>query len=217
MRILLVEDDDMLGKALRDGLTRGGYSVDWVRDGEDAAVGLKTNDYQALILDLNLPGISGLDLLKTVRQESSVPVIIMTARDGLQDRINGLDLGADDYIVKPFALGELLARIRAVHRRGMGRCSTVITHGDIEIDTAARKVTKAGAWVRLTAREYQIAELLMQRMGRILSKAEIENQVYNWEESFESNTIEAAIYSLRKKLGRDLITTLRGIGYVINP
>jgi len=217
MRILLVEDDHMLGKALQDGLIQGGYTVDWVRDGEDAVLAFRTNDYEALILDINLPGLSGLDVLKTVRQTSGVAVIIMTARDGLQDRIDGLDLGADDYIVKPFALGELLARLRAVHRRGLGHSSTIVTHGDIEMDTAARKIKKAGAWVRLTAREYQIAEILMQRMGRILSKAEIENQVYSWDGNFESNTIEAAIYSLRKKLGRDLITTLRGIGYVINP
>jgi two-component system OmpR family response regulator/two-component system response regulator QseB len=217
MRILLVEDDQMLGKALRDGLGQGGYTVDWVSDGEAAIDAFKSEDFQALILDINLPGLSGLDVLKVVRQTSSVPVIIMTARDGLQDRVNGLDLGADDYIVKPFALAELSARLRAVHRRGLGHSSTVLTHGDIEIDTAARKVLKCGAWVRLTAREYQIAEILMQRMGRILSKAEIENQVYSWEGTFESNTIEAAIYSLRKKLGRELITTLRGIGYVINP
>ena len=217
MRILLVEDDHMLGKALQDGLTQGGYTADWVKDGEDAVLAFQANDYEALILDINLPGLSGLDVLKTVRQTSGVAVVIMTARDGLQDRIDGLDLGADDYIVKPFALGELLARLRAVHRRGLGHASTIVTHGDVEMDTAARKIKKAGAWVRLTAREYQIAEILMQRMGRILSKAEIENQVYSWEGNFESNTIEAAIYSLRKKLGRDLITTLRGIGYVINP
>lgn len=217
MRILLVEDDQMLGKALRDGLRQGGYTVDWVRDGEGAIDAFKSEDFQALILDINLPRLSGLDVLKLVRQTSSVPVVIMTARDGLQDRVNGLDLGADDYIVKPFALAELSARLRAVHRRGLGHSSTVLTHGDIEMDTAARKVTKSGSWVRLTAREYQIVEILMQRMGRILSKAEIENQVYSWEGTFESNTIEAAIYSLRKKLGRELITTLRGIGYVINP
>ncbi len=217
MRILLVEDDDMLGKALRDGLGQGGYTTDWVQEGEDAIVAVRANDYQAIVLDINLPGISGLDVLKALRRTSAIPVLIMTARDGVQDRIDGLDLGADDYIVKPFALGELLARLRAVHRRGLGHVSTIITHGDLEMDMAARKIKKAGAWVRLTAREYQIAELLLQRMGRILSKAEIESQVYGWDESFESNTIEAAIYSLRRKLGRDLITTLRGIGYVINP
>ncbi len=217
MRILLVEDDAMLGKALRDGLHQGGYAVDWVQDGEDAVIAFRSEDYQGIVLDINLPGISGLDVLRTVRQTSKAPVIIMTARDGLQDRIDGLDLGADDYIVKPFALAELMARLRAVHRRGLGHAGTTITHGDVEMDTAARKITKGGTWVRLTAREYRIAEILLQRMGRILSKAEIESQIYSWEESFESNTIEAAIYSLRKKLGRDLITTLRGVGYVINP
>lgn len=217
MRILLVEDDDLLGQALKTGLAQAGYTPDWLRDGETAQEALKANSYTAVILDINLPGISGLDVLKSLRSAADLPVIIMTARDGLDARIEGLDLGADDYIVKPFALAELLARLRAVCRRSLGRSQPLITHGDIELDTAARSVKKAGVWVKLTAREYQILALLMERMGRILSRGEIEAQIYSWDGDVESNTIEAAIYTLRKKLGRDLVTTLRGVGYVINP
>ncbi|ESQ89404.1 hypothetical protein ABAC460_12905 [Asticcacaulis sp. AC460] len=216
MRLLLVEDDDLLGKALRTGLIQGGYTADWLRDGESALEAARTNSYMAVILDINLPGISGLKVLKALRQTSDTPVLIMTARDGLEARVEGLDLGADDYIVKPFALAELLARLRAVHRRSLGRSQTVITLNDIEVDTAARTVRKAGEWVKITAREFQILNLLMARMGRIVSKGDIEAQVYSWDGDFESNTVEAAIYSLRKKLGRELISTLRGVGYVIN-
>ncbi len=217
MRILLVEDDDLLGKALRSGLTQGGYMVDWLQDGEAALEAARAVGYIAVVLDINLPGISGLEVLTGLRQTSDLPVIIMTARDGLEARIEGLDLGADDYLVKPFALPELLARLRAVTRRSQGRAQQVIVHGDIELDTASRTVSKAGQWVKLTAREYQILALLMERMGRILSKSEIEDQVYGWDGDVESNTIEAVIYTIRKKLGRELITTLRGVGYVINP
>ena len=216
MRLLLVEDDTLLGKALNTGLGQAGYTADWLTDGESASEALKANTYAAVILDINLPGMSGLDLLKDLRRSSDLPVIIMTARDGLDARIEGLDLGADDYIVKPFALSELLARLRAVHRRSQGRAQSVITLGDIEIDTGARTVRKAGEWIRLTAREFQILALLTVRTGRILSKSEIEAQVYSWDGDYESNTIEAAIYTLRKKIGRDLITTVRGVGYVVN-
>jgi two-component system OmpR family response regulator/two-component system response regulator QseB len=216
MRVLLVEDDAMLGKALNTGLGQAGYTADWLADGESAFEALKSNTYAAVILDINLPGMSGLDLLKDLRRTSDLPVIIMTARDGLDARIEGLDLGADDYIIKPFALSELLARLRAVHRRSQGRAQSVITLGDIEIHTNARTVRKAGEWIKLTAREFRILELLTVRTGRILSKGEIEAQIYSWDGDYESNTIEAAIYTLRKKIGRDLITTVRGVGYVVN-
>ncbi len=216
MRILLVEDDDLLGKALKTGLAQAGYTPDWLRDGETALEAVRANTYSAVILDINLPGISGLDVLKILRQSADLPVLIMTARDGLDSRVEGLDLGADDYIVKPFALIELLARLRAVQRRSLGRSQTLITLHDIELDTAARTVRKGGEWIKITAREFQILSLLMERMGRIVSKSEIENHVYSWDGDFESNTVEAAIYSLRKKLGKTLISTLRGVGYVIN-
>ncbi|MDI7774762.1 response regulator transcription factor [Asticcacaulis sp. EMRT-3] len=217
MRILLVEDDEMLGEALQAGLSQGGYLTDWIKDGPDALLALRTNAYEAVILDINLPGISGFDVLRTLRTSLDLPVIIMTARDGVADRIEGLDLGADDYVVKPFALGELLARLRAVQRRSHGRANPTILFRDIELDTSARAVRKGGNWVKMRAREYQILELLMQRVGRVVSKSEIEQQIYSWNDDFESNTVEATIYTLRKKLGKDLITTLRGIGYVINP
>jgi DNA-binding response OmpR family regulator len=217
MRLLLVEDDAMLGKALETGLTQAGYTPDWMRDGESADEALRANTYTAVILDINLPGISGLEVLKILRRNSDLPVIIMTARDALESRIEGLDLGADDYIVKPFALAELLARLRAVNRRSQGRAQAIIKLADLELDTAARTVTREGEWLKLTAREFQILELLASRPGRIMSKSDIEAQIYSWDGDFESNTIEAAIYTLRKKIGRDLITTIRGVGYVINP
>ena len=216
MRILLVEDDELLGQALQTGLSQAGYTPDWVKDGETAIEALASSTFSSVILDINLPGLSGLDVLKSLRKSSDLPVVIMTARDALDARIEGLDLGADDYLVKPFALPELLARLRAVTRRSLGRSQHRIVHGDIDLDTAARTVTRAGQWVKLTAREYQILALLMERMGRILSRSEIEEQVYSWDGDVESNTIEAAIYTIRKKLGRELIVTLRGVGYVIN-
>ena len=217
MRILLVEDDELLGRALHTGLTQAGYTPEWVKDGETAIEALASSTFSSVILDINLPGLSGLDVLKNLRKTSDLPVVIMTARDALDARIEGLDLGADDYLVKPFALPELLARLRAVTRRSLGRSQHLIVHGDIELDTAARTVTRGGQWVKLTAREYQILALLMERMGRILSRAEIEEQIYSWDGDVESNTIEAAIYTIRKKLGRELIVTLRGVGYTINP
>lgn len=217
MRILLVEDDELLGRALQTGLSQAGYTPEWVKDGETAIEALASSTFSSVILDINLPGLSGLDVLKQLRKNSDLPVVIMTARDALDARIEGLDLGADDYLVKPFALPELLARLRAVTRRSLGRSQHRIVYGDIELDTAARTVTRAGQWVKLTAREYQILALLMERMGRILSRSEIEEQVYSWDGDVESNTIEAAIYTIRKKLGRELIVTLRGVGYTINP
>jgi two-component system OmpR family response regulator/two-component system response regulator QseB len=216
MRILLVEDDQMLGEALQAGLGQAGYLTDWLLDGLEALEACYANAYEGVILDINLPGMSGLEVLRDLRRRSDAPVIIMTARDGVADRIEGLDLGADDYVVKPFELGELLARLRAVQRRSHGRAQSVIALRDIELDTAARAVRKNGEWVRMRAREYQILELLMQRAGRVVSKSDIESQVYSWDDDFESNTVEATIYALRKKLGKDLIETLRGIGYVIN-
>jgi two-component system OmpR family response regulator/two-component system response regulator QseB len=215
MRILLVEDDALLGRALATGLSQGGYAPDWVQSAESGIEALATGTYAAVALDLNLPDGSGLDVLKHLRRNSTLPVVIMTARDALADRIEGLDLGADDYLVKPFDLAELLARLRAVIRRSEGRAQAVIVHGDLELDTSARMVKKAGQWLKLTHREYQILNLLLQRPGRILSRGDIEAQLYGWDDDVESNTVEAAVYALRKKVGRDLITTIRNVGYVI--
>ncbi len=215
MRILLVEDDPLLGRALSSGLSQGGYVADWVETREAAIEALATGAYAAVALDLNLPDGSGLDVLKHLRRNSTQPVVIMTARDALADRIEGLDLGADDYLVKPFDLTELLARLRAVIRRSEGRAQAVIVHGDLELDTSSRMVKKAGQWLKLTHREYQILNLLLQRPGRILSRADIEAQLYGWDDDIESNTVEAAVYALRKKVGREMITTIRNVGYVI--
>jgi len=215
VRVLLVEDDALLGRALATGLSQGGYAADWVRTRDTAVEALATGAYAAVALDLNLPDGSGLDVLKHLRRTSTLPVVIMTARDALSDRIEGLDLGADDYLVKPFDLSELLARLRAVIRRSEGRARAVIVHGDLELDTSSRMVKKAGQWLKLTHREYQILNLLMQRPGRILSRSDIEAQLYGWDDDVESNTVEAAVYALRKKVGRELITTIRNVGYVI--
>lgn len=216
MRILLVEDDTLLGKALETGMKQSGCTVEWVTDGEMAIEAIRAGSFAAVALDINLPGMSGLQVLKSLRHGSAIPVVIMTARDGLDDRIEGLDLGADDYIVKPFDLKELLARLRAVVRRSQGRAQALLTKGDVEMDTSSRTVRKGGDWLKLTSREYQILALLMERMGRILSKSDIEEQVYSWDGDAESNTIEAAIYTLRKKLGRDFIVNVRGVGYIIH-
>jgi DNA-binding response OmpR family regulator len=217
MRLLLVEDDMLLGRALKAALVQAGYTTDWVTDGETSLEALRTSDYGAVALDINLPGASGLEILKTLRHSDKTPVIIMTARDGLDDRIKGLDLGADDYIVKPFAVEELLARLRAVTRRNQGRAEAVIRYQDLEIDTVSKTVMKAGAWVKLTARELSVLLLLFDRLGRLVAKSTIEDHVYGWDGDVDSNTVEAAIYAIRKKLGRELITTVRGVGYVINP
>ena len=217
MRILVVEDDDLLGTALKAGLAQAGHVPEWVTDGEGALSAVRTDGFDAILLDINLPGLSGLDVLRAVRAREDLPVIIMTARDALEARIEGLDLGADDYIVKPFALSELMARLRAVGRRSHGRAKPTLRHGDIEIDTAARSVCKAGDLVRLTAREYQVLVLLMERAGRVVGRADIEAGIYGWEAGAESNTIEAAIYTLRRKLGTGLIETVRGAGYTVRP
>lgn len=219
MRVLLVEDDELLGRALKTGLEQAGYTPEWVLDGETALEALHASLFTVMALDLNLPRMSGIEVLKAVRQHpnlpTQLPIVIMTARDALEQRIEGLDLGADDYLVKPFKLIELLARIRAVVRRTQGLTQSVIQHGDVELDTSSRTVRKAGKWVKLTAREYQILALLMGRIGRIMSRSEIEEQIYSWDGDVESNTIEAAIYTIRKKLGKTLISNVRGVGYVI--
>ena len=217
MRLLLVEDDVMLGRALEAGLRQAEFTVEWVTDGESAMLCMETGTYGAVILDVNLPKLSGLEVLTRMRRlEKHTPVLIMTARDGVDHRVEGLDLGADDYLVKPFELKELLARIRAITRRMQGRSQPRLVCGDVEFDSAARIVKKGGSIVKLASKEYKVLALLMQHAGKLLSKSEIEESIYDLSDEIESNTVETAVYALRKKLGKELITTIRGVGYMVN-
>jgi two-component system response regulator QseB len=218
MRLLLIEDDPMIGKSIRDGLRREGYSVDWVRDGWAGEQSVKTQDYDMLILDLGLPRKDGLAVLSSIRASGKIiPVLIITARSEVDDRVAGLDAGADDYLVKPFSMPELNARVRALLRRSFGRADTVIQAGDLEINPQSREVHIGGKNIALSQRELALLEQLMQRPGAIVSKSSLEGSIYAWGEEVESNTIEVHISNLRKKLGADRIITVRGIGYRINP
>ena len=216
MRVLLVEDDALLGAAIHAGLEQSDYTVDWLRDGAQAASALRTAEPDLLILDIGLPGRSGLEILAELRARgSSLPVLLLTARDTVSDRIAGLDRGADDYLVKPFDLGELTARLRAIARRRGGRAEAVIRHGDLVLDPASRAVTRAGESVSLSAKATMILEALLERPGIPVSRERLELTLYGWNEGVDSNTIEVHVHHLRKKLGKDLIRTVRGLGYMI--
>ena len=216
MRVLLVEDDELLGSAVQEGLEQSGYMVDWLRDGGQAASALQDEEPDILVLDLGLPGKEGLTVLKELRaRDSSLPVLILTARDTVEDRIAGLDFGADDYLVKPFDLGELSARLRAISRRRGGRASPLIQYGDMVFDPAARTVSLDGAEVNLSAKAMAILEALLERPGMPLSRERLEQIVYGWGEGVESNAVEVHIHQLRKKLGKDRIRTIRGLGYMM--
>jgi two-component system, OmpR family, response regulator QseB len=216
MRLLLVEDDKMLGESVQIGLQLDGYAVDWVRDGESARQAVLTHDYAAMLLDLGLPGRDGLDVLRGLRARgNTTAVLIVTARDNVGQRIAGLDAGADDYILKPFDLDELSARLRAVTRRQHGHADVKLVVGDVVIDTAARRASVAGVAVELTAREYTIAAYLMARAGRIVTRSDLEQALYEWNREVSSNAIEVFISQLRRKLGRNFISTRRGLGYCV--
>lgn len=216
MRLLLVEDDKMLGESVQIGLQLDGYAVDWVRDGESARQAALTHDYAAMLLDLGLPGRDGLDVLRGLRARGNMTaVLIVTARDHVGQRIAGLDAGADDYILKPFDLDELSARVRAVTRRRHGHADVKLVVGDVVIDTAARRASVAGIAVELTAREYTIAAYLMDRAGRIVTRGELEEALYEWNHEVSSNAVEVFISQLRRKLGRHFISTRRGLGYCV--
>lgn len=216
MRVLLVEDDELLGSAVVAGLEQAGYTVDWLRDGEHAANALRDEEPELLVLDLGLPGKDGLEVLRELRARDSVlPILLLTARDTVDDRIAGLDAGADDYLVKPFDLGELTARLRAIGRRGAGRASPLIQHAGLVIDPAARTVTVDGELVTLASRAFVILEALLERPGMPLSRGRLEQILYGWGEGVESNAVEVHIHHLRKKLGKDRIRTIRGLGYMI--
>ena len=214
MKILLVEDDPMIGKAIRQGLVAAGYSVDWAQDGRAAELAIANDVYQLVVLDLGLPRRSGIDILKTARaRHNDVPILIATARDAVADRIDGLNAGADDYLVKPFDLGELIARIRALLRRQAGRGSPLQEYGSVTLDSVKKQVTLRGNAVDLSAREYAILEALMQQPGAVLSKEALEETVYGWDQEIGSNAIEVHLHNLRKKLGADVIRNVRGVGY----
>ncbi len=216
MRVLLVEDDRMIGQAVQTALRQDGYAIDWVRDAESADTALSTAEFDLVLLDLGLPGRDGISLLRTMRSRADkTPVLIVTARDEVQDRIGGLDAGADDYLVKPFDLEELAARMRALLRRSAGRAASVFRHGGVRIDPSTREVTRDGEPVSLSSREYAVLEALMMRPGAILSRTQLEDRLYGWGESVESNAVEVYIHGLRRKLGHDFIQNVRGVGYFV--
>lgn len=215
MRILLVEDDPMIGDSVRASLRQDGYVVDWVRDGRAAETAFTTEHFDLALLDLGLPGKGGIDVLKSWRRQKSTPVIVITARDGVEDRIKGLDAGADDYMVKPFDLDELAARIRSALRRSAGQAEPGVEVLGVRIDTRTRTVTRDGRPVQLSAREYAIVEALMLRPGAILSRAQLEERMYGWGEEVESNAVEVHIHGVRRKLGADFIRNVRGVGWFI--
>lgn len=216
MRLLLVEDDRNLGKATAEGL-RDSYAVDWVRSAEDADATMAATSYALIILDINLPGESGLDFLRRIRtKKDAIPVLLLTARDAVRHRVEGLNAGADDYLVKPFDLDELLARAAALIRRSGGNAAPVISHKDILYEPAAHRIEKAGKTISLSAREAAIFDCLIHNIDRPISKEKIMESIYDWtSDDIESNTIEVHVAALRRKLGRDLIKTIRGVGYII--
>ncbi len=217
MRILIVEDDPLLGDGLAAGLRQAGFAVDWLKDGESADLALKTETFDLVVLDLGLPRLAGLDVLKKLRARgSSMPVLILTARDATSDKVAGLDSGADDYLVKPVDLDELAARVRALTRRGTGRAAPLIVFGSLELDPAGRKVSLDGQPVELSTREFSILQALLENAGRVLTRAQLESNVYGWTAEPDSNAVEVHIHHLRRKLGSQLIKTLRGVGYMID-
>jgi len=216
MRILLAEDDPMLGDGLRAGLRQQGFQVDWVRDGQAAERELMGGDYQAAVLDLGLPLKDGLDVLQTLRgKKNTTPVLVLTARDAVPERIKGLDLGADDYVLKPVDLFELGARLRSLVRRAHGQTQDILTCGDLAVNLSARQVTLAGQAVTLSTREFDLLHVLLLNIGRVLSREQMEQQLYSWGQEVESNAVEVHIHHLRKKLRADLIQTIRGVGYTL--
>jgi two-component system, OmpR family, response regulator QseB len=217
MRILLVEDDLILGDGIAVGLRQAGNTVDWFRSAEEGQASLRTETYSVMVLDIGLSGMSGLELLGTLRRDGHrLPVLLLTARDSVQDRIRGLDAGADDYLVKPFALDELGARLRALHRRGAGHANATWRIGAVEIDPAARTCRQDGTLVVLTPKEFAVLSVLVENIGTILSRERIALALYAWGEEAESNAIDVHIHHLRRKLGEDTIRTMRGVGYVID-
>jgi len=216
MRVLLVEDDAMVGESVRKGLRQEGFAVDWVEDGHAAELALDTGVYDLLLLDLGLPKKAGLDVLATLRQKkSALPVMLITARDAVADRVKGLDAGADDYLVKPFDLEELAARVRALARRRAGNAESVLRHGALSLNPATHEASLDGKGLTLSGREFALLQALVERPGAVLSRAQLEEKLYGWAEEVGSNTVEVYIHALRKKLGAEFIKTVRGVGYTV--
>jgi two-component system response regulator QseB len=216
MRLLLVEDDRMLGAGVERSLRRAGHAVDWVHDGEAAEGALATEPYDLVLLDLGLPRKGGIDVLRWLRgRGKDVPVLVLTAQDGVADRVTGLDAGADDYLVKPFALEELAARIRALGRRSSGRAAPLVEHGRLVLDPASHEVRLDGTPVALSAREFALLHALLEHPGRPFSRTQLEERLYGWGEEVESNAVEVHVHALRRKLGAEWIKTLRGVGYMV--
>lgn len=216
MRILLVEDDELLGSALCEGLRQAGFAVDWLKDGEAARTALVAEEFAGVVLDLGLPRLSGLDLIRWLRgKRNATPVLVLTSRDAVEDRVAGLDLGADDYVVKPAAISELAARLRALIRRSQSRASGLLVVGDVSLDLAARVVRFRGSPVELSAREFDVLCEFMLNAGRVLTRDQLEAKLYEWDRAVESNAIEVFVHHLRRKLDPDVIRTVRGVGYLM--
>lgn len=216
MRILVVEDDPLLGDALRVGLRQTGFQTDWVKDGVAAELALKTEPYAAVVLDLGLPRLEGLELLRRARAAGNkVPVVVVTARDAVEDRVQGLDSGADDYVVKPVDLQELAARLRALVRRSRGEAAPRLRVGPLELDPAAHRVSFRGQEIEIPPREFALLHELMHNAGRVLSREQLVQRLYTWGEEVESNAIEVHIHHLRRRLAPELIRTVRGVGYLM--
>ncbi|OGT05900.1 MAG: DNA-binding response regulator [Gammaproteobacteria bacterium GWE2_37_16] len=216
MRILLAEDDELLGDGVRAGLMQYKYTVDWVKNGQAALQALLTESFDAVVLDLALPRLSGIEVLKTIRAKNiSTPVLILTARDKVEDRVAGLDAGADDYLTKPFDLYELCARLRALLRRSGGRAEPILKYTNIKLDPAAHTVEKAGKPIELSRREFDLLQMLMENSGRVLSRENISQSLYGWGDNVDSNALEVHVHNLRKKFGAKFIVTIRGVGYMV--
>lgn len=220
MRVLVVEDDALLGDAIQAGLKQSGYAVDWMKDGVSAEQALATEPYAAVVLDLGLPRLSGLEVLRRLRSRNvqkniHTPVLILTAMDTVDDRIKGLDAGADDYLVKPFDMGELAARLRALIRRASGQPEALLQVAGVKLDPAAHRVLYQDKPVELSAREFSLLHALMLNAGKVLSRAQLEEQLYAWGDEVESNAVEVHIHHLRRKLFPALVQTIRGIGYLL--
>ncbi len=211
-----MEDDPLLGDGLKLGLQGEGYTVDWLTDGSQALHSLLTENFDLVVLDLGLPGMDGIEVLKAIRDRGlAIPVLILTARDAVKDRVGGLDQGADDYLTKPFDLEELSARLRSLLRRSQDRAVPVLGHGDVSLDPAAREVRRAGEKVELSRKEFSVLHYLLEHQGRVVSRERLEQALYGWDTEIESNALEVHVHKLRRKLGAELISTVRGVGYRI--